>query len=141
MRGPVGGYVVCGIPTDQPLLLIGGGSGLAPLRSMWRAGTCGASVTVPYSPQTRDRVIFRDELTGATDLTAMIHLTHEVAPGFASGRLDAAALAAAVAAAQPPAVYVCGPTAFVETTRRPWSAARDCHPSAPNGAADPRRPP
>ena len=36
VRGPIGGYFVwTGRP--RPLLLIGGGSGLAPLRAMWRA--------------------------------------------------------------------------------------------------------
>jgi ferredoxin-NADP reductase len=33
VREPVGGYFVWE-PTDQPLLLVGGGSGIAPLRSM-----------------------------------------------------------------------------------------------------------
>jgi ferredoxin-NADP reductase len=114
VRGPLGGYFVWD-PTDQPLLLIGGGSGIAPLRSMWRAGACNAPVTVLYSARTLDRVIYRDELAAHSDLTVIIHLTRDDVPGFASGRIDAAALEAVVGGGPRPAVYVCGPTAFVET--------------------------
>ena len=36
VRGPIGGYFVWK-PADAPVVLIGGGSGLAPLRAIWRA--------------------------------------------------------------------------------------------------------
>ncbi len=36
LRGPIGGYFVW-TGDRRPLLLVGGGSGLAPLRAMWRA--------------------------------------------------------------------------------------------------------
>ena len=46
VRGPIGGYFVwSGRP--RPLLLVGGGSGLAPLRAMWRAAEPTAPVVGP----------------------------------------------------------------------------------------------
>jgi ferredoxin-NADP reductase len=37
IRGPIGGYFVWNPTAErQPLLLIGGGSGIAPLRAIWR---------------------------------------------------------------------------------------------------------
>lgn len=36
VRGPIGGYFIWD-RSDSPVVLIGGGSGLAPLRSIWRA--------------------------------------------------------------------------------------------------------
>ncbi len=114
VRGPLGGYFVWD-PADQPLLLIGGGSGIAPLRSMWRSGTLGAPQTVLYSARTLDRVIYRRELAERDDRSVTINLTREDVPGFASGRIAAPALVAAIGGGPPPAVYVCGPTSFVET--------------------------
>ena len=115
MRGPVGGYFVWE-PTDRPLLLIGGGSGIAPLRSMWRTGTThggagdGAVLRADPRPSDLPRRADRRHRHHVT-----IHLTRDDAPGYASGRIGTAALDAAIDRARPPEVYVCGPTAFVET--------------------------
>jgi ferredoxin-NADP reductase len=114
VRGPVGGYFIW-TPQPDPLLLIGGGSGIAPLRSMWRANTANAPETILYSARTRDRVIYRDELAVRDPATVRIHLTREEHDGYETGRIDIAALSAAVSASAPPHTYVCGPTAFVES--------------------------
>lgn len=112
LRGPVGGYFVWD-PAPTPLLLIGGGSGIAPLRSMWRAAPDPSMVSVYYSARTADRVIYGDELASRDHVT--ITLTRERHDGFAHGRLDLDLLVEQVAGGEPPATYVCGPTAFVET--------------------------
>ena len=114
IRGPVGGYFIWE-PRRAPLLLIGGGSGIAPLRSMWRANGVDGPTTIFYSSRTRDRVIYRDELITHNAATVKIHLTRQQHGGFETGRIDAAALEEAVTAAAPPHTYVCGPTAFVES--------------------------
>jgi ferredoxin-NADP reductase len=111
VRGPVGGYFVWD-PSPTPLLLIGGGSGIAPLRSMWRAAPKTAPVTVLYSAQTQDRVIYSEELKNLDGV--QIHLTRETARGFRDGRIDSESLAAAVSS-RTAQVFVCGPTAFVES--------------------------
>ena len=112
--GPLGGYFVWE-PTDQHLLVVGGGSGIAPLRSMWRAGTTGAPITVLYSARTADRIIFGHELNTNQELTVKIHLTREEDPTFATGRIDGTALGAVLDGHDSPASFICGPTAFVDT--------------------------
>lgn len=131
VRGPIGGYFVWQ-PTDRPVVLIGGGSGLAPLRSMWRAGTLGnAPLLVAASARTEDRLIFADELTS---LGATVHLTRGAAPlatsesaaPFVAGRIDETAITNLLDRADTrsdrpyrddlaPKVFVCGPTDFVES--------------------------
>lgn len=120
VRGPIGGYFVWDrAPT--PLLLIGGGSGLAPLRSMWRSGTVdGASIIVAASAHDPQRLLFADELSthGATiHLTRQIDVTDESRPSnVVWGRIDREAIDALVRRASHDAtVFVCGPTAFVES--------------------------
>lgn len=113
VRGPVGGYFVWDGTSDAPLLLLGGGSGIAPLRAIWRAAAGTVPITVLYSARTKDRVIFDEELSSNAALDARIHLTRENVDGYVSGRLDHAAIAEAVGNTEP-LVFVCGPTAFVE---------------------------
>lgn len=112
VRGPIGGYFIWQ-PNPKPLLLIGGGSGIAPLRSMWRAAPDTTPVAVLYSARDRARLIYRNELQEREGVT--IHLTRDTAPGFVDGRIDQASLLDALGGAiDDTQTYVCGPTAFVE---------------------------
>jgi ferredoxin-NADP reductase len=115
VRGPLGGYFVWE-PRDLPLVLIGGGSGVAPLRAMWRAG--GDPIRVLYSARTADRVIFAEELAANQWLEATVHLTREDRSEYVSGRIDRTAVAAALDGLTGPTVYICGPTDFVESVAR-----------------------
>lgn len=117
VRGPIGGYFVWQ-PSDVPVVLIGGGSGLAPLRAIWRAAADGLQqVVVGASARTADRLLYADELEA---LGARVHLTQEMDTGCWSGRIgrtDIADLLADAASQIPLAdavVFVCGPTGFVE---------------------------
>jgi ferredoxin-NADP reductase len=114
LRGPIGGYFTWEPNTGRPLL-IGGGSGIAPLRSIWRANA--GPTTVLYSAQRAERIIFVDELA-ANGLDARIHLTRTADPAHRKGRLMAQDLRAALEDNPPAVTYVCGPTAFVETITR-----------------------
>ena len=62
LRGPIGGYFVWQESLGGPLLLVGGGSGVVPLRAMLRHHRAVAS-DVParllYSARTRDDLIYR----------------------------------------------------------------------------------
>src|SRR6476646_6101882 len=65
VRGPIGGYFVWEASMSDPLLLIGGGSGVVPLMSMIRhraAEGSHASTRLLYSSRTPDDVIYSDEL-------------------------------------------------------------------------------
>jgi ferredoxin-NADP reductase len=123
LRGPVGGYFVW--DADQhgaPLMLLAGGSGIVPLRSILRHRRRTGS-TVParllYSSRSLPDVIYRGELDDSRDGVEVIYtLTRRQPPGWTghAGRVDAAMLAEVTwPAGQDPLAFVCGPTSFVET--------------------------
>jgi ferredoxin-NADP reductase len=122
LRGPIGGYFVWEVSFGGPLLLLGGGSGIVPLRAMLRhhrAAGSDAPLRFLYSARSLDDVIYREELTRAADEGVDIRftLTRSQPPGWQgyAGRVDKALLAeVAWPAAERPLVYVCGPTGFVE---------------------------
>jgi ferredoxin-NADP reductase len=67
LRGPIGGYFVWDDSFGGPLVLIAGGSGIAPLHSIVRHhGAVGSTVPVRllYSARSLDDVIYRSELMG-----------------------------------------------------------------------------
>jgi ferredoxin-NADP reductase len=69
VRGPLGGYFVCRPDDAGPVLLVAGGSGVAPLLAMLRArrrSGSGARFRLVYSVRTPDDVLFRDELDDVT---------------------------------------------------------------------------
>src|SRR3954463_10525929 len=67
LRGPIGGYFVWDVPLGGPLLLVGGGSGIVPLRAiLFHRAALRSSVPVRllYSARTLADVIYREELIG-----------------------------------------------------------------------------
>ena len=123
LRGPVGGYFVWEESFGGPLFLVGGGSGVVPLRAMLRHHAAVGSdvpVRVLYSARALPEVIYREELDrlGSSDeVDVRFTLTREW-PEEWDGyrrRIDRALLEEiAWPAAERPLVYVCGPTGFVE---------------------------
>jgi ferredoxin-NADP reductase len=114
LRGPVGGYFVWEESLGGPLLLVGGGSGVVPLRAMLRYHRAVGS-DVParllYSARTQADLIYQRELSG---FDTTITLTREQWAGR-TGRVDRELLEeVAWPATDHPMVYVCGPTGFVE---------------------------
>ena len=124
LRGPIGGYFVWRAPGDRPLLLIAGGSGVVPLMAMIRhrvAARDGTPVRLLYSSRTLDDVIYRDELeqlaSADSSLDVRQTLTRSHPDGWRgySRRLDRQMIEDVAWPAQPvPAVFICGPTSFVE---------------------------
>jgi ferredoxin-NADP reductase len=124
LRGPIGGYFVWEASLGGPLLLVAGGSGVAPLHSILRHHRAIGS-TVPvrllYSARSLAEVIYREELMGsAVDGTVDIRftLTREQPEGWDGyGRRIDHELLAEVAwpPSTRPLIYACGPTTFVET--------------------------
>ncbi len=123
LRGPIGGYFVWEEASGGPLLLVGGGSGVVPLRSMLRHHRAIGS-TVParllYSARSLAEVIYRDELMSLSDLAEIdvrFTLTREQPAGWRGyrRRIDKELIAeVAWPTDQQPLSYVCGPTGFVE---------------------------
>jgi ferredoxin-NADP reductase len=106
-----------------PVQLIAGGSGIVPLMAMARArrdAGAGVPFRLLYSVRASQNAIYRDELLrfdgdGGVDVTWAY--TRAAPTGWTGrvGRLDRESLEAAVwSPDRMPAIYVCGPTGFVE---------------------------
>jgi len=122
VRGPVGGWFVWRPAQAEPVLLVGGGSGVVPLMSVvrrHRQSASAAPLRLVYSVRDPDAIIYRDELESLTadGLPVTYVFTRRTPEGWPrpAGRLDAALLAeAAFAPGEGATSYVCGPTGFVE---------------------------
>jgi ferredoxin-NADP reductase len=124
-RGPIGGYFVWRAGEERPLLLVAGGSGIVPLMAMIRhhaAAGATAPVRLLYSSRSIEDVIYKDELerlsAGDKRLAVAHTLTRSQPPGWDgyARRIDGEMVAeVAWPKKEGPAVFVCGPTAFVET--------------------------
>jgi ferredoxin-NADP reductase len=121
LRGPIGGYFVWEPSDHSPLMLIAGGSGVVPLRSMLRHRLRTGSdipARLLYSSRGWPDVIYRGELDQYGDGVRVIcTLTRSQPPGWTgySGRVNAAMLTETVwSADQRPLTFICGPTSFVE---------------------------
>lgn len=119
LRGPGGRSFSWHASDGGPLLLIGGGAGLVPLRAIVRhrlASGAGVDTRVVVSARTRTGLLYADEVEAwpALGVPTSVTFTRE-----GGRRLDAEQLAAAgPPASAAPHVFVCGPTAFVEHTTR-----------------------
>jgi ferredoxin-NADP reductase len=121
VRGPIGGYFVWDAPGDAPLLLVAGGSGIVPLRSILRhRDRAGSAVPARllYSARSLPDVIYRAELDRYGSSVPVIYtLTRQQPPGWTgrTGRVDDGLLAdVAWPARDNPMAFACGPTSFVE---------------------------
>ncbi|MFT2815884.1 ferredoxin reductase [Leifsonia sp. A12D58] len=134
IRGPLGAWFVWeptgdetttdGGATSAPVQLICGGSGIVPLMAMIRAHADTESPVqfrLLYSVRSPADVFFADELASRADspfLDVTFIYTRQAPDGWPIpvGRATRAVLAAAtLPAADAPAVFVCGPTGFVES--------------------------
>jgi ferredoxin-NADP reductase len=115
VRGPFTSYFVW--RGEEPVVLVGGGSGVVPLVCMLRHRRRIApdvAMSLIYSVRNADDVIFADELREDTTLT----FTREPPADWTghTGRIDAELVAAADPAAA--ICFVCGTNGFVETATR-----------------------
>jgi ferredoxin-NADP reductase len=123
LRGPIGGYFVWENSLGGPIVLIGGGSGIVPLRAIlrhWVATGHAVAVHMVYSSRAWSEVIYRDELLGYArayeGLDLRFALTREWPEDYTghTGRIDRPLLELLPPPADRPLVYVCGPNGFVE---------------------------
>ena len=123
LRGPIGGYFVWHEPLGGPLLLLAGGSGVVPFRSILRHHAATRSrvpVRLLYSARRFAEVIYREELErlAANGVDVKLTLTREWPDGWTGyrRRIDSDLLREiAWPPSENPLVYACGPTSFVET--------------------------
>jgi ferredoxin-NADP reductase len=99
LRGPIGGWFLWDTADVEPVLLVGGGSGIVPLMAMIRARSQAGSMApfrLVYSVRSPDMIIYAGELAERERVTP----APLAVPGWL--RRDA------------PEVFVCGPTGYVE---------------------------
>ncbi len=125
LLGPIGGYFVWSAAQNEPVQLIAGGSGIAPLRAILTeraaAGTGPAdSLRLLYSARARHQVYYEEEIADLSDgdqAEISLQFTRSAPQDWPGrvGRVDAALLErVCIPAALEPTVYICGPTSFVE---------------------------
>jgi len=124
LRGPIGGYFTWTAGDGGPLLLVAGGSGVAPLMAMIRYRAAAKSVvptTLLYSSRSAEEIIFREELDRLAAADSALRVVHALTRNQPAGwtgyrrRIDAAMLTEVFGPAAPSAVaFVCGPTSLVE---------------------------
>jgi ferredoxin-NADP reductase len=124
LRGPIGGHFVWDVEMGGPLLLVAGGSGIAPLMAMIKHRAARGS-RVPTrllsSSRSLEEVIYRaelDRLAGRADGLEVFHTLTRSRPtdwhGYAR-RIDRDMLAeVGFPPEQRPLCMVCGPTPLVE---------------------------
>jgi NAD(P)H-flavin reductase len=124
VEGPFGIFTLPELGHGARVLLVGGGTGIAPLRSMLvqALDTGRAPVAhVIYSARTVDELAYRDELEGLTRagrIALTLTVTREEGAAWAGrrGRIDRELLAGALSG-QDTWCLVCGPPALVSDVR------------------------
>jgi ferredoxin-NADP reductase len=139
LRGPVGGWFVWRPSTVEsdaaqsdaaqsdaaqsdavdPVLLVAGGSGMVPLMAMIRTRARAGSrapFRLLYSVREPAMALYADELAAQDEVAVRYLYTRRAPKGYGRpiGRIGLLDLAAGFPAAAQAAVYVCGPTGFVE---------------------------
>jgi len=124
IRGPIGGYFVWDESLPGPLQLISAGSGIVPMRAIllhWAAARSSTEVRLLHSARSLDDVIYREQLmrlSAFEEVDVRFALTRAWPDRWRGhrGRVDREFLTgAALPPTVHPRIYVCGPTAFVET--------------------------
>jgi ferredoxin-NADP reductase len=125
VRGPIGGWFAWRPEAPDPVLLVGGGSGVVPLIAMIRERDRlrgRVPFRLVYSARSADEILYREELaersSARNGLSVDQIYTRSAPPG--NGRppsrinqMDLADLS--WAAGSMPRCYVCGPNGFVES--------------------------
>ncbi|MFI5271906.1 MAG: ferredoxin reductase [Ktedonobacterales bacterium] len=125
LRGPIGGWFTWRPEDGGPLLLVAGGSGIAPLMAIIRQRAAVRSpvpVCLLYSSRSYEDIIYREELdrraAADADLDVAYTLTRSQPAGWQGyrRRIDRAMLEeVGWTPAERPLVFVCGPTPLVES--------------------------
>ena len=125
IAGPIGTFFVRTVRERSPLLFIGGGCGIAPIRSMidhLARQPAAFPMSLLYSARERDDFAFIDEFDrhvreGRLTLWQTATRARGADGGVWSGRIDALLLRRVVRDPATTVSFVCGPAAFVATSR------------------------
>lgn len=128
IRGPIGGYFAWAGNSTDPVLLVAGGSGIAPLVAMARHRSrrnIRAPMRLLYSARSQEDLLFRaqfEELQDNDDAFEVYYTLTRAWPSEWHGfrrRVDGQMLADVSFPKRDGSIaFVCGPTEFVETVAR-----------------------
>ncbi|MCC2630648.1 MAG: oxidoreductase FAD/NAD(P)-binding domain protein [Candidatus Paceibacter sp.] len=132
MRGPIGGHFIWDISKQDPLILIGGGSGMVPLMSMLRHHINNfkkdslREITFIISARSIGHVLYREELDSIRQKFPHIKIIEtltETRPSDWTGyarRVDETLLEETIGQLKNknPMTYICGPNPFVATVTK-----------------------
>lgn len=118
LRGPMGDFT---LDTERPALMIAGGIGITPFRSMIRHACDhaeGPAITLLYSNDTPDEIAFREELDSLAENNDWLTVVHTITGDTGdwsgrTGRIDADLIAEHAGRLDNPVYYVCGPPDMV----------------------------
>src|SRR3989344_7161209 len=119
VKGPYGQFYFDGLAKE--VVLIGAGSGMAPLRSIMRYTldkNMPTKIVVVHSAKTSNDLIYREELQKLAKeekIKLFVTLTKEKGP--CSGRINADLLKHAISALRNPAFYICGPQPMITSVK------------------------
>jgi len=115
IEGPYGTFTKYQAHVARPLVLIGGGVGITPIRALLEECPDNRDITIIYRSSNEEGLIFLDELTSlATGKKARLHIlpgSRKIYP------LDAMHLVALVPNIRESEIYICGPTSLTEVVR------------------------
>lgn len=125
IKGPVGGHFVWEAPRDGSVLMIAGGSGIAPILSMIRhrcAMADPAPVGLAYATRHASQLVAQPELRSSSEhdpnfsFEVFLSRETETSEHWRNQRIDAAALEQFLKTLSRPVeiVYVCGSNGFAE---------------------------
>jgi ferredoxin-NADP reductase len=124
LRGPIGGWFAWDAREGGPLLLVAGGSGIAPLMAIIRHRQAAGNevpVRLLFSSRSYEEVIFREELESLAAGDETLEITHTLTRSAPPGwqgydrRIDEEMLGeVAFSPDERPLAFVCGPTPLVE---------------------------
>lgn len=106
IKGPLGGHFIWKLDMPGPIILIGGGSGIAPLLSIYKSPKDHEVIFIE-SAKSADKIMYYDDLKNVliTRLTTDDgHIDQDFLQKHTAALLD-----------KMPMIYICGPTPFVET--------------------------
>jgi ferredoxin-NADP reductase len=125
LRGPIGGWFAWETREGGPLLLVAGGSGIAPLMAMIRHRQAAGSDTptrLLFSSRSYEEINFRQELERLASEDGALQVIHTLTRSRPEGwtgydrRIDEEMLdEVAFSPDEDPLAFVCGPTPLVET--------------------------
>lgn len=115
IEGPYGTFTRHQAHKERPLVLIGGGVGITPIRALLEELPRGRDITVIYRASSEEGLIFLDEIT---ELARRKNARLNILPGSRKlHRLDGEHLLRMVPNIRESEIYICGPTALTELIR------------------------